>query len=126
MSQEILNILLSALGVIVTGLASWGVAMLTRWLNTKIKDKKLATFLTKITTIVTDAVMSVFQSFVQTLKDNGKFDEAAQKEAKEKAMTIITGQLTDDMKTFITENYGNIQTWISEKIESVLYSLKNK
>ena len=113
MSQEVLNILLSALGIVVTGLASWGVAMFTRWLNTKIKDKKLATFLTKITTIVTDAVMAVFQSFVQTLKDNGKFDEAAQKEAKERAMTIITGQLTDDMKTFITENYGDIQTWIS-------------
>ena len=119
------NILLSALGVVVTGLASWGVAMLTKWLNTKIKDKQLGMFLTKITTIITDAVMAVYQEFVEVLKKNGKFDAAAQQEAKEKAIAIIEGQLTDDMRSFIQDNFGDIKAWISSKIEAVLYNLKN-
>lgn len=125
MPAEVLNILLSALGVVVTGLASWGVAMLTKWLNTKIKDKQLGMFLTKITTIITDAVMAVYQEFVEVLKKNGKFDAAAQQEAKEKAIAIIEGQLTDDMRSFIQDNFGDIKAWISSKIEAVLYNLKN-
>lgn len=125
MSQEILNIVLSALGVVVMGLASWGVAVLTNWFNTKIKDKNLAMFLTKITTIITDAVKAIYQDFVEALKKEGKFDAEAQKVAKEKALEIIKGQLTEEMREYITSNFGDIEKWISDKIESVLYTLKN-
>ena len=125
MPQEILNILLSALGVIVTGLVSWGVVVLTNWLNTKIKDKNLAMLLTKATTIVSDAVKTVYQEFVEALKKDGKFDAEAQTQAKEKALAIIKGQLTDEIKTFIENNFGDVQNWLAEKIEAVLYTLKN-
>lgn len=125
MPQEILNILLSALGVIVTGLVSWGVVVLTNWLNTKIKDKNLAMLLTKATTIVSDAVKTVYQEFVEALKKDGKFDAEAQAQAKEKALAIIKGQLTDEIKTFIENNFGDVQNWLAEKIEAVLYTLKN-
>ncbi len=125
MPQEILNILLSALGVIVTGLVSWGVVVLTNWLNTKIKDKNLAMLLTKATTIVSDAVKTVYQEFVEALKKDGKFDAEAQAQAKEKALAIIKGQLTDEIKTFIESNFGDVQNWLAEKIEAVLYTLKN-
>lgn len=124
MPQEVLNIILSAVSIIVTGLASWGVSVLISWMNSKIKDQKLAGYLTSITQIVTDAVMNVFQSFVETLKTNGKFDEAAQKEAKDKALDIIMNQLTPELKDYISSNYGDIKEWISNKIESVIYGLK--
>ena len=125
MPQEVLNIIFSAIGIVVTGLVSWGVAVLINWLNTKIKDKNLAMFLTKITTIVTDAVKSIYQESVEVLKKNGKFDAAAQAEAKQKAKDIITKQLTEEMKGYITSNFGEIDNWLSEKIESILYTLKN-
>ena len=119
-------ILLTALSVLVTGLATWGVSDLTKWLNTKIKDTKAAGYLTQITQIVTDAVMNVFQSFVQTLKDNGNFGEEAQAEAREKALAIIQSQLTDELKAYIQENFGDMQNWLLSKIEAIIYSLKNK
>lgn len=125
MSQEILNIVLSALGVVVMGLASWGVAVLTNWFNTKIKDKNLAMLLTKITNIITDAVKAVYQQFVEALKKEGKFTEEAAKEAKDKALEIIKGQLTEEMRTFIQSNFGDLGKWLSEQIETVLYTLKN-
>ena len=74
--------------------------------------------------IITDAVQCVYQEFVEVLKKEGGFTEEAQKEAKERAMNIIYGQLSEKMKQFIIDNYGNIETWLSEKIESVIYSLK--
>ena len=124
MPQEVLNIILSAVSIVITGLASWGVSVLINWMNSKIKDQKLAGYLTTITQIITDAVMNVFQSFVETLKTNGKFDEKAQAEAKQKAIDIIMTQLTPELKDYITNNFGDMKEWISNKIESVIYSLK--
>lgn len=82
MPQEVLNIILSAVSIVVTGLVSWGVSVLVNWMNSKIKDQMWARHLTTITQITTDAVMDVFQTFVETLKVNGKFDEKAQKDRK--------------------------------------------
>jgi hypothetical protein len=124
MPQEVLNIILSAVSIAVTGLASWAVGLLISWMNKKIKDQTLAKHLTAITQIVTDAVMNVFQSFVETLKNNGKFDEAAQKEAKDRALDIIMKQLTPELKDYITSNFGDLTEWLSNKIESVIYGLK--
>lgn len=124
MPQEVLNIILSALSIVVTGLVSWGVSVLINWMNVKIKDQTLVNHLSAITQIVTDAVMNVFQSFVETLKTNGNFNEEAQKEAKEKAMTIIESQLTGELRKYIADNYGDVQKWLNNKIESVIYSLK--
>lgn len=124
MPQEVLNIILSAVSIAVTGLVSWAVGLLISWMNKKIKDQTLAKHLTAITQIVTDAVMNVFQSFVETLKNNGKFDEAAQKEAKDRALDIIMKQLTPELKDYITNNFGDLTEWLSNKIESVIYGLK--
>ena len=124
MPQEVLNIILSAVSIIVTGLASWGVGVLIAWMNTKIKDQKMAKHLSAVTLIVSDAVMNVFQSFVETLKTNGNFNEEAQKEAKQKAMDIIMNQLTPELKDYITSNFGELEYWLNNKIESVIYTLK--
>ena len=124
MSQEILNIVLSAVSLLVTGLVGWGVSVFTSWLNTKIADKKVAAYLTHITHIVTDAVMNIYQSFVETLKTNGKFDANAQAEAKKAALEIINSQLTPELKDYIQTNFGDVQAWLSNKIESVIYGLK--
>lgn len=124
MPQEVLNIVLSAVSILVTGLASWAVGLLISWMNKKIKDQTLAKHLAAVTQIVTDAVMNVFQSFVETLKTNGNFNEEAQKEAKQKAMDIIMNQLTPELKDYITSNFGELESWLNNKIESVIYTLK--
>lgn len=124
MPQEVLNIILSAVSIAVTGLVSWGVGIFISWMNSKIKDQTLSKHLTAVTQIVTDAVMSVFQSFVKVLKANGTFDENAQKEAKAKALEIIDAQLTEELRQYIANNYGDVQDWLNNKIESVIYTLK--
>ena len=125
MSQEVLNIILSGVSIIVTGLASWGVGVLISWMNSKIKDQTLAKHLAAVTQIVTDAVMNVFQSFVETLKANGNFDESAQKEAKERAYASIMEQMTPELIDYVKDNYGELESWINNKIESVIYTLKS-
>ena len=62
------EILFSILGVILTGLASWGTTVLIQWLNTKIKNKELAAFAATILTVVNSAVKATYQSYVEGLK----------------------------------------------------------
>lgn len=75
--------------------------------------------------IITDAVMQIYQQFVEVLKNEGKFDLEQQKLAKDKALEIINYQLTPELKEFIMTNYGDITSWLSNQIEAVIYNLKN-
>lgn len=124
--EQWMQILIAAASVIITGLASWAVATFTTWINSKMKDKKMAQILSDIFTIITDVVMEIFQTYVEALKKTGKFDEAAQEMAKEKALQKIMARLSDTMKEYIVENYGDIKVWVSEQIEVAIYQLKNK
>lgn len=125
MSTEVMNVLLSVVSVVLTALASWGVAVLTNWLNTKIKDKNMAAMITQCLNIVADAVKQIYQEFVEALKKEGKFDAAAQEEAKERAIAVVKNQLTPELMDFVKANYGDVEAWIKNQIEVALYNLKN-
>lgn len=124
--EQWMQILIAAASVIITGLASWAVATFTTWINSKMKDKKMAQMLSDIFSIITDVVMEIFQTYVEALKKTGKFDEAAQEMAKERALQKIMARLSDTMKEYIAEHYGDIKIWVSEQIEVAIYQLKNK
>jgi len=125
MTEQIQQILISALEVIVTGVIGYLGILIGNYFRKKNKNDKVGKFESDITTIVFNAVTCIFQSFVDTLKKNDKFDEQAQLEAKEKAYQIISTQLTKELKDYIQENYGDIKEYIFNKIESTIYQLKN-
>ena len=117
-------ILWSSVGVAVTGLMSWLVVVITNFFNSKIKDKKMAKIMSDLSTIVLNSVQTVFQTFVDVLKKDGKFDSEKQAEAKERALTIINSQLTPEIKEYISANFGDIQEYLKNQIESTIYMLK--
>ena len=125
MSTVVMNVLLSVVSVVLTALASWGVAVLTNWLNTKIKDKNMAAMITQCLNIVADAVKQIYQEFVEALKKEGKFDAVAQEEAKKRAIAVVKNQLTPELMDFVKANYGDVEAWIKNQIEVALYNLKN-
>ena len=112
------------IGTIGTGLATWLTTFLVGLLNQKIKDKKVAKWSSDLFQIIMSAVQAVFQEFVDTMKKAGKFDEAAQKEAKERAYKIILSQLTPELKSYITDNFGDMKEYLMNQIESMIYTLK--
>lgn len=124
MPQEVWTIIWSALGTIVTAFVTWLSATAIVWLNKKIKDKDLARWSSAVAKIVFDAVQCVQQTFVDTMKKAGKFDEAAAKEAKEKALKIIESQLTEELRKYITDNFGDMREWLIIQIESVIHQIK--
>ena len=65
------------------------------------------------------AVQSVFQTYVEALKKEGKFTEAEQRIANEKALSSYQAQL---IKLNIIENFGDISI---NKLRNI-YQLKLK
>ena len=126
MNEILINIISVVVTSIVLPLLSIAGAKLVQLINSKINNNKAANFLSTATTIIINAVRSVFQTYVEALKKEDKFDEASQKLALLKSRDIALNQMTDDVKNYITSTYGDLDTWINTNIEATINILKNK
>ena len=124
--DQLLSLIWGVVGTILTALATWGTTVLISWLNSKIKDTKVAAWASSVTQIVSSAVQSVMQTYVNALKKEGKFGAEEAAEAKRQALEIINNQLTPELNEYIKANYQDIEKYLNTQIEAVIYALKNK
>lgn len=124
-SEMWLTIISTVVTAVILPLITLAGNKLIGWLGTKLKNEKAAGYIQKATTIVLNAVKMVFQTYVDSLKKVGGFDEAAQKEALEKCKAVIRLQLTEDVKAFLTEAYGDFEVWMNTQIEASINTLKS-
>lgn len=124
MNEILLNILSVVVSAVVLPLISLIGAKLVSFINTKINDEKASKLLSKATEIVTNAVRSVFQTYVEALKKNGTFDKESQISALNQAKTIAISQMTDEVKDYISATYGDLDNWLTIQIESTINLLK--
>ena len=64
------------------------------------------------------AVMTVSQTYVDTMKRQGKFDAEAQKIAFQKTYDSVMAILSEDAKSYLNEAIGDLQTYIINQIEA--------
>ena len=126
MNDILLNILSVVVTSIILPLITYAGARLITYLNSKIKDTNARILLTTATDIVINAVRSVFQTYVDSLKASGSFDAHAQTVALTKARDIALEQMSDDVKNYIVNNYGDLNNWLTTQIESTINLIKNK
>ncbi|MDE7264026.1 MAG: phage holin family protein [Anaeroplasmataceae bacterium] len=123
------DILLNIISVVVTAILIPLITMLgsklISWINSKIQNEKVASLLTQATEAVVNAVRSVFQVYVEQLKTDKTFDEQKQKTALLKAKDLVLSQMSNEVKTFIQSNYGDLQLWLTTSIEATINKLKN-
>lgn len=126
MNEIIINIISVVVTSIVLPLISIAGAKLIQFINSKIKNNKAADLLTTATTIVINAVRSVFQTYVEALKKEGSFNKDAQLIALNKAKDIALTQMTDEVKNYLVTTYGSLDSWLDTNIEATINILKNK
>ena len=126
MNEIIINIISVVVTSIVLPLISIAGAKLIQFINSKIKNNKAADLLTTSTTIVINAVRSVFQTYVEALKKEGSFNKDAQIIALNKAKDIALTQMTDEVKNYLVTTYGSLDSWLDTNIEATINILKNK
>lgn len=128
MSNEIMNLIETmVLAPLCIAISSFLIALIrqqTARIEAKIKDEKAKRLIEIAEGVVSQAVTSVTQSYVEGLKAEGAFDKNAQALAFEESKDKIYLMLTDETMRAVQDNYGNIEEWIKTKIEETVN--KNK
>lgn len=124
MSNEVMNLIETlVLAPLIIAISSFLVALIrqqTFKIEEKIKDEKAKRMLEIAENVVSQAVATVSQTYVDGLKKDGIFDTDAQKEAFEMSKDKIYMLLTTDALQAVKDNYGNVEEWINTKIEETI------
>ena len=127
-----MTLLAEIMEVVVIPLLGILTAYVVRLVNAKIEDisnkreneleKK---YLDMLGTTITDCVVATTQTYVESLKKQGAFDAEAQKEAFNQTYNAVMDILSEDAKDYLTEAVGDLQLYITQKIEAEVKNNKN-
>lgn len=120
MIREIIEVcLIPLLGVLVT--------YLVKYINTKSQELEASTdnelakkYISLLSSTITNCVIATNQTYVETLKKQGRFDAEAQKEAFNMTLNAVMALLTDEAKQYLSEIYGDLNTYITNQIEATV------
>lgn len=88
------------------------------------KNEDLSVIMEGALSDVMDAVLYVNQVYTDSLKASGKFDQAAQTEAFNRAYVEAVNMISDEAKKVIEQLYGSFDKWLKFKIESFVNAAK--
>lgn len=82
-------------------------------------DSELADkYIRMLTDTITTCVIATNQTYVESLKKQGKFDAEAQKEAFKLTYNAVMAVLTDEAKHYLAAIYGDLTAYITTRIEA--------
>lgn len=88
-------------------------------INTEIKEyEKLNKYIDSAQEVISKAVLTVSQTFVDSLKQSECFTKEAQEEAKQKAIDMAKQMITEESKNAIVVLYGDFNLYLDSTIES--------
>ena len=90
------------------------------------ESTKAKTYITEATEAIAAAVAATNQTYVDALKNAGKFDGAAQKEAAQKALEACLMSISPAAQEFIETAYGDIKRYLTTRIEAEVRKQKNE
>ena len=122
--QNVLYAVITAAVPVLTGFLCKWLASLYENNKTKIKNEKVQTVLGQVTDMITAAVETTTSTYVKQLKTDNLFDANAQKDAFNKTFDAVTKQLTEDAKNIIVETYGDVEIYLTNKIEQIVEEMK--
>ena len=126
-----LEFLQNLLFAVITAAVPVATAFLCRWLaslyesnKTKIQNEKAQVVLGQVTDMIVAAVETTTSTYVKQLKADNLFSADAQKEAFNKTFETVKKQLTEDSTQIIAETYGDVEVYLTNKIEQLVEELK--
>ena len=111
--------------LIITGVLPLLITYGILFLKVKIKEQEknlendqLVKYIDAATDAISKAVLAVNQTYVDSLKKQGKFDEEAAKTAKQ--MAIDKALITEDSKAAIETLYSDFEAYLNDAIEELV------
>ena len=119
--------------VIIFPLLSIGTIYLINLIKVKIQELKQQKdddlyhkYLTMLENTIVQCVLATTQTYVETLKKEGKFDVNAQKIAFEMTYKAVMDILTDEAKEYLIQACGDLDAFLTTRIEAEVNNTKNE
>lgn len=124
MISEIINVcIIPLLGVLVTYLVKY-INSKSKELETQVNNDIAKKYINMLTSTITSCVIATNQTYVESLKKQGKFDVEAQKTAFSMTLAAVQDLLSAEAKEYLSEIYGDLDAYITTQIEAAVN--KNK
>ena len=116
-------VIAAAVPVITTFICRW-LASLYDGNKTKIKNEQVQAVLGRVADMIVSVVETTTSTYVKQLKEDNLFNADAQKEAFNKTFEAVKKQLTEESTKIIAETYGDVEIYLTNKIEQLVEELK--
>lgn len=127
MSASTSQLILDIVNVCVIPLLGVLVSYFCKFINAKSEELRNQTdnetakkYMQMVTETITSCVIATNQTYVETLKKQGKFDAEAQKEAFNQTLTAVKQLLNEDAKQYLIEIYGDLNEYLTKRIEATV------
>ena len=116
--KQIFEICLFPLLGILTTFAIMFISKKAQELKTTTDNELYHKYIDMLEQTIINCVIATNQTYVDTLKREGKFDGEAQKIAFQKTYDSVMAILNEDAKTYLNEAIGDLQAYIINQIEA--------
>ena len=87
-------------------------------MQAKVENDKVDKYIAMLDDTICACVIATSQTYVEALKKDNAFTKEAQDEAFNKTFNAVMKVLSEDAKAYLTEIYGDLTTYITNKIEA--------
>ena len=93
-------------------------------ISTNLDSELASKYIVMLTTTIADCVVATNQTYVESLKKEGKFDKDAQAKAFQMTYDAVMDILTDDAKEYLANFYGDLTLYLTKRIEAEVVANK--
>lgn len=130
--MEWLPLLYQVLEVCIIPLLGILTAYFVKWVNAKsteiqnkVENDTADKYIAMLDDTICACVIATTQTYVDALKKDNAFTKEAQQEAFNLTYNAVMAVLTDEAKKYLTNIYGDLTTYITNKIEAEVQINKN-
>ena len=129
MKEMLLDLLLAVIAAAVPVLTAYAVGYIKqagKHAQANTDNIKAQGYIKEITDAIADAGAAPSQTYVDALKQAGKFTPEAQAEAAKKALNACLASISPAAMAFIEGIYGDVKDYLTNKIEAEVRKQKNE
>lgn len=116
--QQVFELCIIPLLGIITAYIVQFIKTKTKELNSNNSNEVLSKYIEMLSNTICECVIATNQTYVDSLKKQGRFDAEAQKKAFEMTYNAVIGILSEEAKVYLASVYGDLTAYITNMIEA--------
>ncbi len=109
---------------LVSALIVYGIKKATNWLKSKTENETVDTYLNRAYSMLEDIVVTTTETYVKSLKADGKFDIEEQQKAFEITKSAFEQVASEEIKNAIKTTVSDYDAWVKNTVEAIIANTK--